>query len=150
MKSKYQWQGEPVKVRFGYVTVVNREDKPLYWYNYECNTDGNYGEADIPAIEVTYHDQVFFIANHFGIGAHKLKHGGWPNYMHFSLFGHFKEETIPELLNGKRQLNEEKFAEHESNRRKWQKYNFPEEFEKNEHLKESMRNCIKDAYSKIH
>ena len=31
----YQWQGENVKVVFGYCTITENKEKPLYWYNYE-------------------------------------------------------------------------------------------------------------------
>lgn len=150
--AKYKWQGEPVKVEFGYCEVTENKEKPLFWYNFECNwdthTDNQIRSANpvksaiVPAIKVTYQDREFCIANHFAIGAHKLKNGGWPNYTHFSLpketFSKavYKTEGLVFCL---RRFDLEGYEKHEAKRRKWQKANFPQEFEKIATLKQHLK-----------
>lgn len=141
---KYQWQGKPVRKVFGYCKVEEEEDKPLWWWNYECCWDDYEGKpkysahkkfAIIPAIKVTYEDQVFCIANHFGIGASKLKKGGWPNHAHFSLPVDAFEDKLSQsesIMYNIREFDELGYSRHEANRDKWQKSNFPEEYEKME------------------
>ena len=136
-KSIYQWQGEEVEIKFGLASVKKNKEKPLYWYNYECTLENpEYESAYISSIQVkTKKGSTFLIANHFGIGAYKLINGGYPNIQHFS-FGDdakFEEHKEYEDYDGVFQLEE--FEEHESNRRKWQKDNFPIEFENSERLR---------------
>lgn len=84
-EARYCWQGQPVKVRFGYCLIQENKEKPLWWWNYEVL---EMGKEIIEAIEVTTDDgHVFVIANHFGCGVGKLEKGGWPNFPHFSLDG---------------------------------------------------------------
>lgn len=142
--NKLQWQGDPVKTKFGYCNVSENKEKNLWWYNFECNEDVILqGVAAIPAIEVTYGNQKFCIANHFGIGYHKLIHGGWPNYSHFSLPDDgFVEDHHSEFNIHKFDL--EGYEQHEAERRKWQKQQFPEEFEKMERLRVCFENKFND------
>lgn len=149
MKDQYQWQGEPVNVRFGFVVQYENIDKPIYWYNFECNTkqklsgeikvdhmvanDGRHLSL-IPAIEVeTQSGYKFLLANHFGIGVSKLLKGGWPNHAHFSLDGEFKESKAPYFKFTSFDL--EGYEAHESARNTWQKKNYPVEFERIEALR---------------
>jgi hypothetical protein len=126
MMSKYQWQGELVKVEFGNCIVRENKENPLCWYNYECHPNAN-GLACIPAIKITTKDgDSFMLANHFGIGIHKLRNGGWPNYRHFSLDGKFS--TKPRLKYT--EFNLEGFERYEAERNKWQQKNYPEEWKK--------------------
>lgn len=150
MKQVYFWQGEPVKTDFGCVTVTENTEKPLYWYNFECNWNieenkpirGLKGDkaAIIPAIKITTKDNyTFYIANHFGIGAHKLKNGGWPNYRHFSFADNAEFKGCEELGHMRNLYNLRTFylkgyTEHEAARRQWQKETHPEEFKKSEQL----------------
>lgn len=142
---KYQWQGEPCKVEFGYTKVKTVLEKPMWWYNYECSLD-KLGVALIPSVKISQHGQEFVLANHHGIGVHKLINGGWPNYAHFSLP---KTDFVSNLTWDEIQVwvfksfDLEAYKEHESNRRKWQKLEHPEEFEKHEQLIKAMRNFKK-------
>ena len=89
---KYKWQGEPVKVTFGNCIVIENKEKPLWWWNYECNEGSASldGKAVIPSLKIkTKEGNEFMIANHFGIGIHKLLNGGWPSHAHFSVDGEF-------------------------------------------------------------
>lgn len=124
--NKYQWQGEAVKIKFGNCIIERNKEKPLYWYNYECHLQ--HGEkACIPVIQITTKDnQVFIIANHFGIGVHKLINGGWPNYTHFSLNGKFS--TKPQLKYAEFDLDN--YSVYEAEREKWQKKTCPDEYNK--------------------
>lgn len=155
MAANYQWHGKPVKVRFGYVEQRENTEKPLYWYNFECQNekqlDGTFipdrmasGDgrkfALIPAIEVTQDGQTWLIANHYGIGVNKLLKGGWPNSTHFSLAGDFKEDAAPYFKITEFDL--EGYEHHESYRRKWQKENYPAEFEQMERLRISFKTTI--------
>lgn len=157
MKSKYFWQGEPVLVDFGAVYIEENIEKPLFWYNYECNWDVNlnkpkYGEqkgAMIPAIKIYSFqgDELLIISNHFGVGANKLLKGGWPNHTHFSFSDNVKfesRENLPSYTLQKAfkitEFDEEGYSKYEEGRKKWQKENFPEEFEKLERLKKAFRN----------
>lgn len=148
MKHKYQWQGEPVKVKFGYVLQEEAVEKPMYRYNFECYTkeeiDGifkvdHFVQSNgkhfslIPAIEVESNTGYKFkLANHYGIGITKLLKGGWPNHAHFSLDGSFKESNAHYFAFKKFDL--EGYENHESERRSWQKKNYPVEFERMEQL----------------
>lgn len=156
--SKYFWQGEPVLVEYGGVYIEENTEKPLFWYNYECNWNSDlnkpkYGDdkgALIPAIKIFYyrdHDP-FIISNHFGIGVNKLLKGGSPRHTHFSFADDVKfecTEYLPSYTLEKAfkitEFNEEGFSKHEASRKKWQQQNFPEEFEKLEILKNSFRNA---------
>lgn len=142
-RTRYQWQGKDVSVRFGFVKVKPNTEKPLYWYNYECETsddqDPRDGTTRIEAIEVTYQEdggreQVFTIANHFGIGVHKLKHGGWPTHQHFSFGDHpFRELDLQHVT--PHRFDEVGFAQHEAGRERWMKATDPKEFERLASLK---------------
>lgn len=78
----YQWNGEIVKAQFGYCTVEEVKDKPLWWWNY--NVLGLKSKI-IPAVRVSNVHYAFVIANHFGMGEEKLRLGGWPNFPYWSL-----------------------------------------------------------------
>jgi|GEM_PF-3125348 hypothetical protein len=148
---KYQWQGDPVSVRFGYVNQQENSEKPLYWYNFECYTkeeiDGSFKDDHfvksngnhfslIPAIEVTTKQgNKFLIANHYGIGVSKLLKGGWPNHTHFSLNGTFEESGARYFAF--KSFDLDAFERHESERRNWQKITYPIEFEKMEQFRNS-------------
>lgn len=154
MKPNYQWQGEKVSVRFGYVFQEENVDKTLYWYNFECcnkeKVDGSFEPthqvganglhyALIPAIEVeSKTGYKFLLANHYGIGVSKLLKGGWPNHSHFSLDGNFKETRSP--LWAIKSFDLEGYEAHESQRRNWQKRTYPEQFERMEILRNSFYN----------
>ena len=148
---KYYWQGEPVRIEFGAAYPEENKDKPLYWYNFECNYDTNldkpifdtYKNAIIPAIRIHYgKEKPFVISNHFGIGVNKLIKWGSPRHTHFSFYDKIKFETIDELVSWElkqyfkiTEFDEEGFSVHEAKRRKWQKENFPEEYEQSERLR---------------
>lgn len=139
-KNKYQWQGENIKVEFGYCHVKENTDKPLWWYNYECNMDGEFGKTLIDCIRITTsYGKPFIISNHCGIGVHKLMNGGWPNYAHFSLDGKFTESHW-EMVIRKFDLNG--YEQHESNRGKWQEKNFPEEYKQKKSLRASFARSL--------
>ena len=140
-RQKYFWQGEPVKITFGLCKVKRNFEKPLYWYNYECMSLGKFEYALIEAILIETNDgDKFCIANHFGIGAHKLKNGGWPNFRHFSIdvddFFEFQSMEFPAI----RELKEKDFSEHEKNRSKWFEKNYPEEWSKKQELLNFIKN----------
>lgn len=129
--SEYKWQGEPVKIKYGNCIVKKREDKPLWWFNFECAL-GHSDIACVPVIQITMGDDYqFMIANHFGIGIHKLINGGWPSHAHFSVEGDF--DTKPKLMYS--EFDHEGYSTYESDRRKWEKDNFPEEFKRFESLR---------------
>ena len=150
---KYFWNGESVKTDFGVAYQPENTEKPLYWYNYECNWDSVLNKpiyntkkiAMIPAIKVTTKKgYVFFIANHFGIGANKLMKGGTMRQRHFSLDDNVKFEGVEDLgiLRNEysiREFDEDGFVEYESKRERWQKENFPKEFERLQALKDSFK-----------
>ncbi len=137
MKLNYQWQGEPVKYKFGNCIVRENREKPMWWYNFECLTNKvSIGMECIPVIQVIPKSgRSFMIANHFGIGHHKLINGGWPNYAHFSVDGEFSD--WPELRYD--EFDHEGYSEHEAARRKWQKEKYPEEFERMEALRKTIK-----------
>lgn len=153
MKANYQWQGEPVSVRFGFVNQQENSEKPMYWYNFECynkeEIDGSFKDDHfvknngkhfslIPAIEVKSQDgYTFILANHYGIGISKLLKGGWPNHTHFSLDGDFNEDNAPYFAF--KEFDLEGYEKHESERNKWQKKNYPAEFEKMQRLRNLIR-----------
>lgn len=131
----YKWQGEPVNVRFGNVAVKMNYENPLCWYNFECAKSVTRKSECIPALEITTNSgSKFCISNHHGIGVYKLLRGGWPDCVHFSLPNNFA--TWPSLKETK--FDEVRYSKHESERRKWQKETFPEEFEKLQALKKSI------------
>lgn len=153
--AKYFWQGEPVRIEFGAAYPEENKEKPLFWYNYECNWDFLQDKpihdtrkiGMLPAIRIYYQDQKpFIISNHFGIGVNKLLKGGSPRHSHFSFADNVKFETIDELVSwGLKQsfkiteFDEEGFSNYEAKRNKWQKENFPEEYEEMEKFKNSFR-----------
>lgn len=131
--SKYKWQGEPVKVEIGNCAVRTNEEKPLWWYNFECYPSG---KAFLPAIRITTKDgDSFMIANHFGIGVHKLINGGWPNYTHFSIDGSFSTGIIARIT----EFDLEGYKAHEAERVKWQQENYPEYWAKLQCLRDSVK-----------
>lgn len=136
----YEWQGEPVKIKHVIVTVKKNEEKPLWWFNFECDEYGmGHSWAVVPAILIETKNESFIIANHHGIGIHKVTRGGWPNHQHFSI----GKESIKKVVDEKTgsvfwkytEFDELRFSEHEAKRRKWQQEHFPEEFEKSETLR---------------
>ena len=145
----YQWQGENVSARFGYVIQNENVEKPMCWYNFECYTseqlDGRFKDnhfvranglhfALIPAIEVEAKNGYrFLLSNHYGIGVSKLLKGGWPNHAHFSLSGEFHEDNAPYYAI--KEFDLDGYEAHESARRNWQKKNYPVEFERVEMLR---------------
>ena len=158
-KEKYFWQGEPVRIEFGVAYPEENKGKPLFWYNYECNWDflqdkpiyDTHKFCMLPAIKIYYKDQKpFIISNHFGIGVNKLLKGGSPRHTHFSFADNVKFETIDELESWElkqsfkiTKFDEEGFTNYEAKRNKWQKENFPEEYEAMEKIKNSFRNILK-------
>lgn len=154
---KYFWQGEPVKTDFGVAYPIENTEKPLFWYNYECNWDITHDKpsydtvksAVIPAIKITTQSGYsFVIANHNGIGANKLIKGGWPTSTHFSFADDVKFEGCEELgtlrnIFSIREFDEDGFIEYENKRKRWQKENYPVEFEQSERI----RNAFKSGRS---
>lgn len=149
-RNNYMWQGKPCKVSFGFCIVRENIEKPLYWYNFECNFDtylqkpihDTIKEGILIAIKVTQDDYSFCIANHYGIGIHKLINGGWPNYRHFSApIESFKEASSKEESYAYRitKFDLEGFELYESQRTNWFKRNHPEEYQKLEMLKKSFK-----------
>jgi len=134
---RYQWQGEPVTVTFGMMTVKKNTEKLLYWYNYECVQNAPDERAIILALKIEIGEHVFYISNHCGIGVHKLLNGGWPSHAHFSLPEDGKFEATK--MNAIYKFNEECYAQYESERRDWQKKNYPEEFKRSEALRDVIR-----------
>ena len=134
-KQKYFWQGEPVKTEFGYCTVHENKDKPLWWYNYYCKEDGY---AHLEAVRITTKSgETFCISNIHGYGVHKLINGGWPNYGHAGLpdegFEMYKTRYPKEF-------DHEAWSKEEGDRHKWQEVNFPKEFERSENLSRLISN----------
>jgi hypothetical protein len=143
----YQWQGENVKVLFGYSTVTENKEKPLFWYNYEvAMAEGD--EALIPAIKITTKaGDSFVLANHYGIGLLKLRSGGWPDKTHFSLpADSFQVSNRAEFVYTVRQFNQGAYSRHEENRRKWQEKNVPKGWEDEYEKIEGLRSLIKKGY----
>jgi len=132
--NKLLWQGEEIKKWFGYCKVYTNKDKPLYWYNFECEISTIHGMELIPAIKIEYDGVLFCIANHFGIGYHKLINGGWPNYRHFSLPVESFEESHKPAFNF-HSFDLDAYSQHEAMREQWQKKNFPDEYEKFEKMR---------------
>lgn len=121
-----QWQGEPIKIRFGFMGVSTNKEKPLYWYNYECRDNGY---AAFLCIEIKQHGQTWYIDNSYNYGIKKLRAGGWPNHGHKSLpdntfaFTEVRDKgDIAIMLES--EFDEESFAEDEAKREKWIKENF--------------------------
>jgi hypothetical protein len=132
LNTHYAWHGELVKVEFGHCHVKEQKEQTMWWYNYECRIGGN---AVVEALKVTHEGKSFFIANHHGIGVHKLLNGGWPSHSHFGLpDGCFEpNEDLPHI--NSTVFDELAYSSHESARLNWQKENFPAEYEKMEALK---------------
>lgn len=118
----HRWQGEPVEPEYGWFHAKPNIRKPLSWYNYECSLESNAhdGSTAIEAIRFEYNGKLMVISNHFGIGIHKLKHGGWPTHQHFS-FGEGRFMVGSPNLFHYRKLDEKAFAEHEAKRERWMK-----------------------------
>jgi len=140
--SNYKWQGEPVDVEFGNFHAKPDPTKPLMWFNFECETDPNRFSSDgscaIPALRFTYGGQVHIIANHYGIGCHKLRHGGWPSHQHFS-FGDGRFIAGKDFLHAKG-LREKEFAAHEAERERWMRKADPVAYKRIQSLREAIRN----------
>lgn len=135
MKRNYKWQGEPVKVKFGCSVVKYNKEKPMYWYNYECSLNAPSMTAIIPTVKVITPNDSFVISNHYGIGVYKLLKGGWPNCTHFSVDDDSFTENRRYMIS---RFNDEGYAIHEAERRKWQKETYPEEYRK----LEAIRSCF--------
>lgn len=77
-KVRTYWNGEPCKIRLVRV-IVGKAEKPTLWY---AEIEGTARWA----VEVTYHDQVFYLDNEDNSGLKKVTQGrGMPNYPHSSL-----------------------------------------------------------------
>lgn len=134
-----KWHGEPVLIEYGTCIVKRNTEKPLWWYNYEVAMSRDASEqACIEAIRILpNYGPPFAIANHFGIGEHKLDHGGWPTHVHHSLpVETFKKSSTP-IIHGK--LNEPEYAAHEAARDAWMKREHPEEYNKLDGLRRLIR-----------
>lgn len=137
--SKYKWQGDPVEVEFGNFHALP-SDRRLMWYNFEIESEPNMskdGSLAIPALRFTYNGEEHIIANHFGIGVHKLKHGGWPSHQHFS-FGKGRFIAGDDYLHCKR-LREKEFAQHEAKRESWMRGTDPDGYARIQELREAAR-----------
>jgi len=143
MKGKYSWNGRPVTIEHVWVLIKEVKDKPLYWYNYDCSTSVN-GEALFPALEITtQEDAKFIIDNSFGLGINKCRKGG----MWTSAHRGFDDESIVEVYReghkrfGSKniQFSEEQYLKDNEDRNRWQKYYYPEEFERSEQLRIAIR-----------
>jgi hypothetical protein len=146
MNKRYKWQGEPVEVEFGTFHAKPSTTHPLSWYNFEIETERNTssdGSLGLPAVRFTYMGEEIIIANHFGIGAHKLRKGGWPDCTHFS-FG--KGRFIPgEDWFTCKGLREREYAAHEAARESWMKKKDPIAYARIE----ALRQAAKDIHKKI-
>jgi len=131
MKNKYFWQGEPVKTTFGYCSIKKHDDKPMMWWNALCDDDG-YALIEAVRVDAEIYG-IFYIANFGGIGAYKLKRGGWPDCTHYSIPS--DSSFTEERYGNKRELDEEEYASVSCKIRTYQKINFPEEFEQGEALR---------------
>jgi hypothetical protein len=129
---KYFWQGEPVKVQFGYCKVQENKEHLLWWYNYECSLNKSRLYTIIEAIKIET-ENPFVISNHFGIGVYKLINGGWPDCEHYSLplesFSPCKPIEQDEIF------NIEGYSNHERGRIKWFFEVYPEESKRLKNLK---------------
>lgn len=116
-RRKFFWHGKPVKAEFGLATVHENTEKPFMWYNYECMTSSIVCSAMIDAVRITTeHGSTFILANHYGIGRYKLMKGGWPNCTHLSL-----PDDCSFMVDSRSSVkwDEEGFARHEYERKKW-------------------------------
>lgn len=129
MDHKYQWQGEPVQVEFGYCVEYTNKDKPMFWYNYECEQLPGKGQAIIPAVRVLTKEGSFVLSNHHGIGVKKLLAGGWPNERHYSLTdaGFVRSSSEEYRIT---EFDGKGFTVHELKREKWQATVHPKEYRK--------------------
>jgi len=147
---QYEWQGEPVKVEFGAAAFSRNEEKPLYWYNYECRKSGT---GVIDAVRITTKSgQTFIIANHFGIGVHKLLRGGWPNLGHSSIPDDCHFEGGKNKTGFLTEFDEEGYAAYESKREKWMEENFADhpDWIKTKKLKEAIsKGLFLDNFPKL-
>lgn len=133
---KYQWQGEPVEVRFGYVEVTEVLDKPLYWYNYEVWLSTN-GRAHIHAVEVTYQDYKFNISNKYGFAMYKLLNGGGPKMPHASLpDDNFIEDDSARIV----EFDREGYSRYVEYRDHYFMSKYPAEFKKMRSLEAMIKN----------
>lgn len=141
---RYKWQGEFVEVEFGHFHALPDTDRPLAWYNFEIEREPNMskdGSLSMPAIRFKYDGHEHIIANHFGIGAHKLRKGGWPNIQHFS-FGKGSFYPGDDFFTCKA-LHEKEFAEHEAERERWMRRTDPAGYARIVEL----RNAAKKLYA---
>lgn len=83
----YRWNDQPIdKVEFGYATVVENTQKPMYWYNYDIHASGQ-PSLKMAAIRITQNGESFVIANIYGSGFRKITNGGTADLQHFGLTG---------------------------------------------------------------
>lgn len=142
---KFEWQGEPVKIEFGHCKVTKDEKHNLYWYNYDCDITNGHETAFIDAVKVTTRNgEEFCISNQNAYGVHKLRNGGWPNCGHASLPLEGFETNEPMGWKMRSWFENKEFdlvgyEKQESDRRNWQKKNFPIEFEKSDKIVRAMR-----------
>ncbi len=140
--SKYQWQGQNVTVKHGYASI-KKSEAPLMWWNYEVSLSSISKTAIVPAIQVTVpawqdeQEQVFIIANHHGVGEHKIKSGGHPNFAHYDVpdNAYFEEGIIGKI----KKFSLDKYLQHEENRRQWQLKTHPKDMAKFAKLHNSIR-----------
>lgn len=131
-----KWQGEPVLAIMGISELEENKQNPLFWYNYEYSQN----KKTIPSIKITCIEDgyTFYIANYYGVGAEKLLSGGWPDKPHFTIPDKFKFTPNIEVKPIKK-FDEAAYMMHETERREWQKENFPTEFRKLEHLESLLK-----------
>ena len=135
IKMKYYWQGESVKIKFILAQVAPDLKNPIYWFNYECALSEN-STAKIPCVQVFYRDEPFIIANHFGIGVHKMINGGWPNFPHHSIGDNepFEPDENPILV-----FDKMGYKRHEESRDEWREKNYPAEYKRLSFLKSLLK-----------
>lgn len=137
-----EWQGQPVKVKYGFCEVYTNKDKLLLWSNYFTLTStGIMGKAQIKAIEVTTKDgEVFYLANMYGIGYFKLSHGGWPNYSHYSFNTEF--EFVEDDAYIDTSFNKDLYEKFVLNLEQWREENYShtDEYKKYKELVNQLKN----------
>lgn len=142
----FQWNGEKLKdVKFGYVRQV-RNERPMYWYNWEIKKQKDLGIvpgdfAIIPAVQITtLTGDVFCIANIAGQAIQKMEAGGMWHHSHMSVEKDFTEDDEFAIY----EYNHLNLHVYNTGLEKWQKENFPEDFAKLEALKGAINRSQKE------
>lgn len=139
--SKYQWQGIGVKAEFGSTFINVNKKRPLWWSNFECSVD-TIGRVVIPVVLITIKGKdSFMIANHYGIGKHKLINGGLSSYRHFIVKSD-DIDWIPDYRYSYDDFDEEAFNQHEASRNKWQQENYPKQYRETKALKRLIKRRV--------